>query len=133
MNTAADTAAFAALRDGFPRSTAAGLSWVLNAYTVVDAALLVPAGRLSDAFGRKRVFQSGLLLFLAASVARGAAPTVGALVAARVVQAVDAGLLTPASLALVLGAFPTGKRAVAVSLWGAVRSSMRWAGAGPSS
>lgn len=120
MNTAADTAAFAALRDGFPRSTAAGLSWVLNAYTVVDAALLVPAGRLSDAFGRKRVFQSGLLLFLAASVACGAAPTVGALVAARVVQAVDAGLLTPASLALVLGAFPTGKRAVAVSLWGAV-------------
>ncbi len=113
-------AAFGALRNGFPQSTAADLSWVLNAYTVVYAALLVPAGRLSDALGRKRMFQLGLLLFLAASAACGAAPTVGSLVGARVLQAVGAALLTPASLALVLGAFPLGKRAVAVSLWGAV-------------
>lgn len=113
-------AAFAALRNGFPQSTAADLSWVLNAYTVVYAALLVPAGRLSDALGRKRVFQLGLLLFLGASAACGAAPSVGFLVAARVLQAVGAALLTPASLALVLGAFPMDKRAVAVSLWGAV-------------
>lgn len=113
-------AAFGALRDGFPHSTAADLSWVLNAYTVVYAALLVPAGRLSDALGRKRVFQLGLLLFLAASAACGAAPTVSILVAARVLQAVGAALLTPASLALVLGAFPADRRAVVVSLWGAV-------------
>jgi MFS family permease len=113
-------AAFAALRDGFPQSTAADLSWVLNAYTVVYAALPVPAGRLSDALGRKRVFQLGLLLFLAASAACGAAPTVGLLVAARVLQAVGAALLTPSSLSLVLGAFPAHKRAVVVSLWGAV-------------
>ena len=113
-------AAFAALRSGFPQSTAADLSWVLNAYTVVYAALLVPAGRLSDALGRKRVFQLGLLLFLAASAACGAAPTVSSLVAARVLQAVGAALLTPASLALVLGAFPADRRAVVVSLWGAV-------------
>jgi EmrB/QacA subfamily drug resistance transporter len=113
-------AAFGALRSGFPQSTAADLSWVLNAYTVVYAALLVPAGRLADALGRKSVFQSGLLLFLAASAACGAAPTVGILVAARVLQAVGAALLTPASLALVLGAFPADRRAVAVSLWGAV-------------
>lgn len=113
-------AAFAALRSGFPGSTAADLSWVLNAYTVVYAALLVPAGRLSDALGRKRVFQLGLLLFLAASAACGAAPSVGLLVAARVLQAVGAALLTPASLALVLGAFPADRRAVVVSLWSAV-------------
>jgi len=113
-------AAFAALRSGFAQSTAADLSWVLNAYTVVYAALLVPAGRLSDALGRKRVFQLGLLLFLAASAACGAAPTARFLVAARVLQAVGAALLTPASLALVLGAFPADKRAVVVSLWGAV-------------
>jgi EmrB/QacA subfamily drug resistance transporter len=113
-------AAFAALRNGFPQSTAADLSWVLNAYTVVYAALLVPAGRLSDALGRKRVFQLGLLLFLAASAACGAAPAVSLLVVARVLQAVGAALLTPASLALVLGAFPANKRAVVVSLWGAV-------------
>lgn len=113
-------AAFGALRAGFAQSSAADLSWVLNAYTVVYAALLVPAGRLADALGRKRVFQGGLLLFLAASAACGAAPTVGTLVAARAAQAVGAALLTPASLALVLGAFPAERRAVAVSLWGAV-------------
>ncbi|MED5618453.1 MFS transporter [Ideonella sp. BN130291] len=113
-------AAFGALRAGFPGSDATDLSWVLNAYTVVYAALLVPAGRLADVHGRKRVFQIGLTLFLLASAACGAAPTVGALVAARVLQAVGAALLTPSSLALVLGAFPLDKRAVAVSLWGAV-------------
>ena len=113
-------AAFGALRSGFPHSTAADLSWVLNAYTVVYAALLVPAGRLADALGRKRVFQLGLLLFLAASAACGAAPSVSVLVGARVLQAVGAALLTPASLSLVLGAFPADRRAVVVSLWGAV-------------
>lgn len=113
-------AAFGALRNGFPLSTAADLSWVLNAYTVVYAALLVPAGRFADALGRKRVFQLGLLLFLAASAACGAAPSVSILVVARVLQAMGAALLTPASLALVLGAFPADRRAIVVSLWGAV-------------
>lgn len=113
-------AAFNAVRAGFPGSTAADLSWVLNAYTVVYAALLVPAGRLVDAHGRRRVFHLGLALFLAASAACGVAPTAGALVAARVLQAIGAALLTPSSLALVLGAFPAERRAVAVSLWGAV-------------
>jgi len=113
-------AAFGAIRAGFPASTAASLSWVLNAYTVVYAALLVPAGRLVDAHGRKRVFQAGLLLFLAASAACGAATGVGMLIAARALQAVGAALLTPSSLALVLGAFPAERRAIAVSLWGAV-------------
>lgn len=113
-------AAFGAVRAGFPGSTAAELSWVLNAYTVVYAALLVPAGRLVDAHGRRRVFLVGLALFLAASAACGLAPTVGTLVGARVAQAVGAALLTPSSLALVLGAFPAERRAVAVSLWGAV-------------
>ena len=113
-------AAFSALRAGFPGSSAADLSWVLNSYTVVYAALLVPAGRMADVHGRKRVFQIGLTLFLLASAACGAASTVGMLVAARVLQAVGAALLTPSSLALVMGAFPADKRAVAVSLWGAV-------------
>ena len=120
INTTVLFAAFGALRAGFPGSTAADLSWVLNAYTVVYAALLVPAGRLVDAQGRKRIFQLGLVLFLVASAACGAAANVGMLVAARVLQAVGAALLTPSSLALVLGAFPIERRAVAVSLWGAV-------------
>ena len=66
-------AAFSALRAGFPSASAADLSWVLNAYTVVYAALLVPAGKLSDALGRKRIFQLGLLVFVGASAACGAA------------------------------------------------------------
>ncbi|MGC4076239.1 MAG: MFS transporter [Rubrivivax sp.] len=113
-------AAFGALRVAFADSTASELSWVLNAYTVVYAALLVPAGRLADTLGRKRVFLGGLLLFTVASAACGAAPSVAALVAARSLQAIGAALLMPASLALVLGAFPAGRRAVVVSLWGAV-------------
>lgn len=113
-------ATFSALRVGFPLATAADLSWVLNAYTVVYAALLIPSGGLADKHGRKRVFLVGVVLFLAASIACGLAVSVEWLVAARVLQALGAALLTPASLSLVLAAFPTNKRAVAVSLWGAV-------------
>jgi EmrB/QacA subfamily drug resistance transporter len=113
-------AAFSSLLSSFPGHSAADASWVLNAYTVVYAALLVPGGSLADTHGRKRVFMAGLGVFLAASMACGLAPSLPWLVAARVVQAVGAAMLTPASLALVLGAFPIEKRAVAVSLWGAV-------------
>jgi len=113
-------AAFGALRAGFPSATAADLSWVLNAYTVVYAAMLIPAGGLADAHGRKRVFLLGVTLFIAASAACGLSASVNWLIAARVVQALGAAMLTPASLSIVLAAFPQHKRAVTVSLWGAV-------------
>jgi len=113
-------AAFGALRAGFPAASAADLSWVLNAYTVVYAAALIPAGGLDDAYGRKRVFLTGVTLFVAASVGCGLSGNVATLVAARVVQALGAAMLTPASLSIVIAAFPQGKRAVTVSLWGAV-------------
>lgn len=113
-------AAFPALRAAFPSATAGDLSWILNAYTVVYAALLVPAGRLADLRGRKRVFTTGIAIFLVASAACGLAPSEGVLVAARAVQAIGAALLLPASLAIVLAAFPASRRAVTVALWGAV-------------
>lgn len=113
-------AAFDPLRHAFADSTTADLSWVLNAYTVVYATMLIPAGGLADTHGRKRVFLIGVALFLAASAACGLAGSVGWLIAARVLQAVGAALLTPASLSIVLAAFPQGRRAVVVSLWGAV-------------
>jgi len=113
-------AAFGAIGRSFPQTSAADMSWVLNAYTVVYAAMLIPAGGLADAHGRKRVFLSGVGVFLVASVGCGLASNVQLLVAARVLQAVGAALLTPASLSIVLDAFPPAKRAVAVSLWGAV-------------
>lgn len=113
-------AAFSALRVGFAQATPADLSWVLNAYTVVYAAMLIPAGGLADRHGRKKVFLGGVALFVGASMACGLANSVDWLVAARVLQALGAALLTPASLSLVLAAFPITQRAVAVSLWGAV-------------
>ena len=113
-------AAFGALRQGFPDGSAADLSWVLNAYTVTYAAMLIPAGGLADVHGRKRMFLLGAAIFLIGSAACGAAGSITLLIAARVVQAVGAALLTPASLSLILDAFPQNKRAVAVSLWGAV-------------
>ena len=113
-------AAFPALRAGFPSASPGDLSWVLNGYTVIYAALLVPAGRFADLRGRKRAFLGGLALFLVASLACGLAPNVMTLVVARGAQAVGAALLLPASLSLVLAAFPADQRAIAVSLWGAI-------------
>ena len=72
-----------------------GLSWVLNAYAIIFAALLVPAGRLADHFGRRRFLLIGVLVFTLASAACAAAPTLGVLVAARAVQAVGAALIVP--------------------------------------
>jgi EmrB/QacA subfamily drug resistance transporter len=120
LDTTVLFAAFGALRAGFPQASAADMSWVLNAYTVVYAAMLIPAGGLADTHGRKKVFMLGVTIFLAASAACGLAGSVGWLVAARVLQAIGAALLTPASLSIVLAAFPQHKRAIAVSLWGAV-------------
>jgi EmrB/QacA subfamily drug resistance transporter len=111
---------FGSLRAGFPAASAADMSWVLNAYTVVYAAMLIPAGGLADTHGRKRVFLFGVALFIAASALCGLAGSVAWLIAARVMQAVGAALLTPASLSIVLAAFPQSRRAVTVSLWGAI-------------
>jgi EmrB/QacA subfamily drug resistance transporter len=113
-------AAFGALRHAFPDDSAADLSWVLNAYTVIYAAMLIPSGGLADAHGHKRMFLAGAAVFLCGSAACGAAGTVGFLIAARAAQAIGAALLMPASLSLILDAFPQQKRTVAVSLWGAV-------------
>src|SRR4051794_13033091 len=112
--------AFPDLQRDFGGTRLATLSWVLNAYAIVFAALLVPAGRWADRLGRKRAFLGGLALFTLASAACAAAPTVGVLVAARAVQAAGAALLMPASLGLLLPEFPAEKRGVALGLWAAV-------------
>jgi EmrB/QacA subfamily drug resistance transporter len=97
----------------------AGLSWILNAYNIVFAALLVPAGRLADRVGRRRMFFIGMGTFLAASAVCGLAPSVEVLVAARVFQAAGGAMLVPTSLALLLPEFPLAQRATATALWGA--------------
>jgi EmrB/QacA subfamily drug resistance transporter len=112
--------AFTAIGTDFPAVAPSSLSWVLNAYTIVFAALLIPAGKLADRVGRRRTFLTAVVVFTAASMLCGAAPSVAVLVGARIVQAVAAAALAPASLALVLQTFPPAKIAAAVAIWSAV-------------
>jgi EmrB/QacA subfamily drug resistance transporter len=112
--------AFPDIRASFPDTSLAGLSWILNAYNIVFAALLVPIGRIADRVGRRRTFITGLLTFLAASAAAGLAPSVEVLVGARVIQAAGAAALVPTSLALLLPEFPLAQRATATGIWGAM-------------
>jgi EmrB/QacA subfamily drug resistance transporter len=111
--------AFPDIEASFRGSSLAGLSWILNAYNIVFAALLVPAGRLADRLGRRRMFFVGIATFLAASAACGLAPSVAFLVGARVAQAAGAAILVPTSLGLLLPEFPLEQRATATALWGA--------------
>lgn len=112
--------AFPAIERDFGGTSLASLSWILNAYAIVFAALLVPAGRTADRLGRKRSFVAGIVLFTVASALCAAAPSVELLVAARVLQAVGAASLFPTSLALLLPEFPPAERRTAVAIWAAV-------------
>src|SRR5260370_22867227 len=85
--------AFPAISRHFGGASLASLSWILSGYAIVFAALLVPAGRWADAFGRKRAFLSGLGVFVAASAACALAPSVAVLIGARLVQAPGAALM----------------------------------------
>src|SRR4051812_28272540 len=102
--------AFPDIQRDFDGSSIASLSWGLNAYAIVFAALLVPAGRSADRLGRKRSFLLGLALFTLASALCALAPSVPLLVAARVLQAIGAAAVFPVSPALVLPQFPTDER-----------------------
>jgi EmrB/QacA subfamily drug resistance transporter len=111
--------AFPDIERDFTEASRADLSWVLNAYNIVFAALLVPAGRLADLLGRRRMFLVGVSAFVAASALCGIAPSPGWLVGARVVQAAAGAILVPTSLALLLPEFPPERRATAVAIWSA--------------
>ena len=102
---------------------------MLNAYNIVFAASLILCGRLTDLVGRRRSFVAGVAVFTIASAACGLAPSVEFLILARVVQAFGAAMLVPASLALVIAAFPAERRAHAIGVWGA--SAAVAAGVGP--
>ena len=96
------------------------LTWIFSAYNIAYAAGLLTAGRLADAFGRKRAFLSGLMIFMLGSILCAVSPTAIFMVIARVIQAVGGAILTPASLALVLPEFAVEKRSAAIGIWGAV-------------
>ena len=112
--------AFPYISKQYPGTSLSSLSWVLNGYTIVFAAVLVPAGRWADRIGRRKVFTAGLIGFTVGSVLCGLAPGVGLLIAARVIQAAGAGAMVPASLSLLLAAVPAQARAKAIGTWSAL-------------
>jgi EmrB/QacA subfamily drug resistance transporter len=104
------------IQAGF-HASAADAQWVIEAYTLVLGALMLLCGALGDRYGRKRLFLTGVVIFAIGSVLCGLAPSMPALIAARVLQGAGGTMLAPASLAL-LGAFFTGEaRGKAIGTW----------------
>ena len=94
-----------------------GLQWIVNGYTLTLAALVLLGGALGDRYGRRRVFLIGVIWFGAASILCGAAVNTPTLVAARVLQGIGAGLLTPGSLAMIQSSIRGSDRARAIGMW----------------
>ena len=103
------------------RAQLSGLQWVLDAYTLVVASLLMFSGSMSDRFGRRRFFQIGLSLFCAGSLLCSLAHTISQLILFRALQGLGASMLNPVALSIIANVFPQPKdRARAVGIWGAV-------------
>ncbi|MEX2193809.1 MAG: MFS transporter [Thermoleophilaceae bacterium] len=98
----------------------AGLQWTLNGYLLTLAALILVGGSLGDRYGRRRLFEIGVVWFTAASVLCAAAPNVELLVVARVLQGIGGALLTPGSLAIIQATFREEDRARAIGAWSAL-------------
>src|ERR1700677_2998874 len=102
-------------------ATTSGLQWVIDAYTLVVASLLMLAGSLADRFGRRRTFQVGLVIFTLASALCSLSPSLHALIGARMLQAVGASMLNPVAMSIITNTFIEPKaRARAIGAWGAV-------------
>jgi len=117
LDTTIVNIAFPTISRSFQTSTG-HLAWVLNAYSLVFAAMLIPAGRLADRYGRKRIFMIGLAGFAAMSAMCGLAPGVDVLIGGRALQAIFAALVVPSSLALILPDFPPARRHIAIGTYG---------------
>jgi EmrB/QacA subfamily drug resistance transporter len=102
--------------------------WVLNAYALVLAVLVITCGRLGDLFGQRTMFAAGIALFTVASAACGFAPNPGTLIAFRAVQGLGAAMLMPQTLAMIMVIFPAERRGAAFGVWGAVAGAATIAG-----
>jgi EmrB/QacA subfamily drug resistance transporter len=96
------------------------LEWIVTAYALTFAALLITGGKLGDMFGRKKMFTVGLTIFTLASLACGLAPSAGFLIGARAVQGVGAALMNPATLSIITATFPPKERGQAIGIWAGV-------------
>jgi EmrB/QacA subfamily drug resistance transporter len=112
--------AFDPLAKEFDDASAATIGWVLTGYTTMTAALLIAAGRLADAFGRKRLFLQGLAIYVVTSLLGAVAWSAPVIILARVGQGAGAALVTPTSLALLMATFPVSKRSTVIGIWGSV-------------
>jgi EmrB/QacA subfamily drug resistance transporter len=119
LDTTALFVAFPDITASFPSVAPQQLSWVINGYTIVFAALLIPLGKLADRRGHRQLFLAGSLVFTVASVLCAVSPDPSTLNAARVLQAIGGAALVPSSLALVLRATPRERVPVALAIWGA--------------
>src|SRR5881394_2941182 len=100
--------------------TLASLEWVVIAYALTFAALLITGGKLADLYGRRRIFVVGLAVFTLSSLACGLAPSAGFLIGARAVQGVGAALMNPATLSIIVATFPPKERGQAIGIWAGV-------------
>jgi EmrB/QacA subfamily drug resistance transporter len=96
------------------------LEWVVIAYALTFAALLITGGKLADLYGRRRIFVLGLVVFTLSSLACGLAPSAGFLIGARAVQGVGAALMNPATLSIIVATFPPKQRGTAIGIWAGV-------------
>ena len=94
------------------------VTWVLNAYNLVFAVLLIPAGRIADRVGRKKLFVAGVIVFSLSSLGAGLSPQIEMLIAWRAVQAAGGAIMVPVSLAIVTLVFPANQRGLALGVWG---------------
>src|SRR5579875_653530 len=98
----------------------ASLEWVVIAYALTFASLLITGGKLADMYGRRRIFVFGLAIFSLSSLACGLAPSAGFLIGARAVQGVGAALMNPATLSIIVATFPPKQRGQAIGIWAGV-------------
>jgi EmrB/QacA subfamily drug resistance transporter len=112
--------AFPDLKASFEGESLASLGWVINAYTIVFAAILLPAGRMADSHGRRRMFYAGLTFFAVGSLITGSAPTLEIVILGRAVQGIGGALIAPASLGLLLEASPPDEITRSVALYGGI-------------
>src|ERR1700733_5804880 len=98
----------------------ADLEWTINAYSLVFGCLMLTGAALGDRFGRRRMYVTGLLVFVLGSALAAPAPSAGLLIAARVVQGAGGAVLVPLTLTLISTAFPVEQRGTAIGIWGGV-------------
>jgi EmrB/QacA subfamily drug resistance transporter len=126
MSSWINTATFSTVNVGlpdiaksFPGHSLGAIGWVITTYAIVYGALLLPAGRIADRFGRRPVYNLGLALFALGGVIAATAPTYGLLIAGRVVQGAGAAINAPASIGLLLEVTAANERVKAITLWSA--------------